>query len=98
MAEADPALQALLQLGRGASGRVGAERVRLLEAIRDHSQIAAAAKAAGLSYRGAWDAVQALNNLFEQPLVLARPGGQAGGGAIVTPAGEAVIKAFRAVE
>ena len=45
-----------------------------------------AARACGLSYKGAWDAVQALNNLFERPLVEAQTGGRQGGAAAVTAA------------
>ncbi|MEI9964934.1 MAG: hypothetical protein WDM92_09675 [Caulobacteraceae bacterium] len=39
-----------------------------------------------------------MNNLFERPLVVAQPGGKAGGAAAITPAGQAVIQAFRKVE
>ena len=52
----------------------------------------------GLSYKGAWDAVQALNNLFAQPLVAAHAGGRAGGAAKVTDQGRAVIAAFGLLE
>ena len=52
----------------------------------------------GLSYRGAWDAVQALNALFARPLVEAQVGGVEGGQACVTPAGQALILAFRRID
>ena len=94
----DTALRALLQLRKGSDSRVGSDRIRLLEVIGERGSISAAAKVLGLSYKGAWDAVQALNNLFERPLVAAQPGGRTGGAAVVTPAGEAVILAFRKVE
>jgi molybdate transport system regulatory protein len=84
---------------RGASpGQVGAERIELLQAIAKAGSISAAAKAVGLSYKGAWDAVQALNNLFEKPLVVTRAGGRSGGFAEVTEEGAALISAFHAVE
>ena len=67
-------LSASLSLGRGAIGRVGAERIALLEAVGELGSIRAAAERCGLSYKGAWDAVQALNNLFDAPLVSAQPG------------------------
>lgn len=94
----DSELSASLVLRRGALARVGLERIALLEAVGAQGSITAAAKAAGLSYKGAWDAIQALNNLFDGPLVLANAGGRTGGAAAVTPRGQAVIKAFRAVE
>lgn len=87
----------LVLRGLGPS-QVGADRVALLEAIADAGSISGAARTVGLSYKGAWDAVQALNNLFEQPLVVARPGGRHGGGAEVTENGVAVISAFHAIE
>jgi molybdate transport system regulatory protein len=91
-------LTASFMLQRGALARVGAERISLLEAIGEHGSISAAAKAVGLSYKGAWDAVQALNNLFDQPLVLTRAGGRYGGEAALSPRGAEAIKGFRSVE
>jgi molybdate transport system regulatory protein len=95
---ADGTLQAALTIQRDASTRMGAGRIRLLEAIRDHGSISAAARTIGLSYKAAWDAVNTMNNLFSQPLVAANPGGRSGGGASVTPAGHQVIAAFTIVQ
>lgn len=92
------ALNAALTLRRGDGGRVGAERIALLEALGELGSIRAAAARAGLSYKAAWDAVQALNNLFAAPLVAARAGGAQGGTAELTPSGRAVVAAFRKVE
>jgi molybdate transport system regulatory protein len=94
----DGDLSASLILRRGALARVGLERIALLEAVGELGAISAAAKRLGLSYKGAWDGVQALNNLFDAPLIVASAGGKAGGAAQVTPRGHAVIKAFRDVE
>jgi molybdate transport system regulatory protein len=91
-------LSASLILRRGGLARVGLERIALIEAIGGLGSISAAAKRLGLSYKGAWDGVQALNNLFDAPLVVANAGGKAGGAAVVTPRGLAVIRAFRHVE
>jgi len=86
--------QALLSLSRGPRGAVGESRIRLLEAVRDHGSISAAARALGITYKTAWDGIDALNNLFDRPLVVAQPGGRRGGGAVVTPNGAAVIAAY----
>src|SRR5579871_2899129 len=91
-------LTASLLLRRGASLRVGAERIALLEAIGREGSLMQAAKAVGLSYRASWDAVQALNNLFDAPLVATQAGGRTGGAAGLTARGQAVVAAFRAVE
>lgn len=97
-ASPDDALQATITLSRTEAGRVGANRIALLAAIRDTGSITAAAREAGLSYKSAWDAVQVLNNLFDRPLVLPSAGGREGGASLVTEAGEAVIAAFKAAE
>ncbi len=91
-------LSASLILRRGALARVGLERVALVEAVAELGSISAAAKRLDLSYTGAWDAVQALNNLFDAPLIAAGAGGRSGGGAQVTPRGHAVVRAFRDME
>jgi molybdate transport system regulatory protein len=98
VAESAASTQAALVLRKGPAGQVGAQRIALLAAIQDKGSISAAAKAVGLSYKGAWDAVQALNNLFAHPLVAARAGGRSGGAAEVTPQGRAVIAAFALLE
>ncbi|MDO8379040.1 TOBE domain-containing protein [Phenylobacterium sp.] len=90
-------LTAALSLRRDGA-RVGGERIALLEAIGAVGSISKAAQQLGLSYKGAWDAVQALNNLFEAPLVTTQAGGKAGGVAFLTPRGRAVIAAFHRVE
>ncbi len=94
-------LEALMtvQHSRGGRGpRMGADRLRLLEAVRDHGSISAAARAVGLSYKAAWDGVNAMNNLFDRPLVAGQTGGKSGGGAALTPAGEEVLSAFSSIE
>lgn len=45
------------------------QRMALLEQIAIQGSITRAAKAAGLSYKAAWDAIDELNNLAEKPLV-----------------------------
>ncbi len=79
-------------------GRVGADRIALLRAIAATGSISAAARAVDLSYKGAWDAVQVLNNLFDRPLVLPSAGGSTGGASVVTEAGMAAIAAFTTAE
>ena len=91
-------LSATVTLDRPGLPRVALARVALLEAIGELGSITAAAKRMELSYKGAWDAVQALNNLFDGPLVEAAPGGKSGGMARLTPRGVAVIDAFRRVQ
>lgn len=93
----DP-LSAALTLRRGGQARVGLDRIALVESVAALGSISAAARALGLSYKAAWDAVQALNNLFDAPLIEAAAGGKSGGAARVTPRGLAVVAAFRRVQ
>lgn len=76
----------------------GATRIALLAAIRDTGSITAAAKAVGLSYKAAWDAVDAMNNLAGEALVTRLAGGKGGGGTTLTPRGHRLIETYRAVE
>lgn len=71
------------------------KRMALLEAIDQEGSITGAAKKVGLSYKGAWDAVDAMNNLAGEPLVLRSTGGQRGGGATLTPRAKALLTTFR---
>jgi molybdate transport system regulatory protein len=88
----------LLSIHKDRVGRVGEERIRLLEAVRDHGSISAAARATGVTYKTAWDGIDALNNLFDRPLVTTQAGGKSGGGASVTHDGEQFIDAFHTIQ
>lgn len=68
------------------------QRIALLEQIAVQGSITRAAKAAGMSYKAAWDAIDELNNLADQPLVARSVGGKGGGGARLTPAGERLLQ------
>ncbi|VUX45907.1 Molybdenum-pterin-binding protein MopA [Candidatus Defluviicoccus seviourii] len=75
--------------------RIGDDRIRLLEAVDQLGSISGAARAVGLTYKAAWDAIAALNNLAEHPLVVARTGGRVGGGAVLTEDGRRLLASMR---
>lgn len=75
-----------------------ASRIALLEAIAATGSISAAAKEVGYSYKGAWDAIAAMNNLADAPLVERTAGGRHGGGTVLTARGEELVQSFRALE
>lgn len=94
-----PALPQLkLRLVFGEGVMMGPGKALLLEHIRETGSIAAAGRAMGMSYKRAWMLVEAMNAAFHQPLVDSVRGGQKGGGAHLTPTGEAVLAQFRALE
>jgi molybdate transport system regulatory protein len=77
---------------------MGPGRAELLEAIRQHGSISAAGRALDMSYKRAWDLIEALNASFREPLVEAARGGASGGGAQLTRTGETVLELYRRVE
>ena len=77
---------------------LGDTRIRLLEAIDKHGSISQAAKAVPLSYKAAWDAIDAMNNLADQPLVVRSTGGRNGGGTLLTEHGRKTVALYRALE
>ena len=77
---------------------LGDIRIRLLEAIAIHGSISQAAKKVPISYKAAWDAIDNMNNLAEQPLVLRSAGGRQGGGTQLTAYGKKVVALYRALE
>ncbi len=73
-------------------------RIELLERIAQTGSITQAARRLGLSYRAAWNAVDALRNLAGEALVVTQSGGSDGGGTRLTPAGERLVRTYRAVQ
>jgi len=87
-----------LSLDAPGGSLVGERRIRLLEAIAEQGSIKRAAAAVPLSYKAAWDALAAMNNLAEHPLVERSTGGRQGGGTRLTDAGRELVAMYRAVE
>ncbi len=87
-----------LSLHDGVHALGGADRVALLEAIRDTGSMTRAAQAVGISYKTAWDRVQGMNNVSRLPLVERSTGGAGGGGTVLTPHALALVAAFRELE
>ncbi|NGZ84017.1 TOBE domain-containing protein [Duganella aceris] len=76
----------------------GQDRVELLAAVAQQGSITAAAKAVGISYKGAWDAIEAMNNLAGEPLVERAAGGKGGGGTRLTARGAQLVENFRKID
>lgn len=74
---------------------IGMGRVMLLERIKQHGSITLAARSMKMSYRHAWELVDAMNRESKVPLVETSAGGKGGGGTKVTTEGEKVIRVFR---
>ena len=87
-----------LRIAMGKGLILGPGKVDLLEAIERKGSISGAAREMSMSYRRAWLLVEALNQMFARPLVLAAPGGARGGGAQITEFGKGVAAAYRRIE
>ena len=77
---------------------MGPGKARLVSLIAETGSISAAARRMGMSYRRAWQLVEALNKSFTQPVVLTSTGGRRGGGAVVTPFGKRLVSAYHGME
>ncbi|MDG4812576.1 TOBE domain-containing protein [Hydrogenovibrio sp. 3SP14C1] len=73
----------------------GQRRLDLLNKIDALGSLSAAAKACGMSYKGAWQAVEAMNQLSGVPLVTPQKGGAGGGGMVLTQAGRSLVAAYQ---
>ena len=80
-------------LGHDASDK----RIDLLRRVGEGGSISEAARAAGVSYKAAWQAIDTLSNLAGTPLVESAVGGAGGGGARLTPAGRELLQASAAL-
>ncbi|TCZ55562.1 winged helix-turn-helix domain-containing protein [Roseicella aquatilis] len=81
-----------------AGGRIGPGKISLLETIDREGSISAAGRALGMSYKRAWDLVDALNRILGTPVLATSPGGHRGGGAVLTEAGRSLVADYRAIE
>ncbi len=91
-------IDAMLALRSNGRLLVGRDRIAILEAVAQHGSITEAAKSLGFSYKAAWDAVAAINNLMPRPVLITQAGGRRGGGAVVTEEGQRLVTAFRRLE
>ncbi len=84
-------------LGRGAPA-MGPGKAELVERIARTGSISAAAREMGMSYRRAWQLVEAINADCREPVVVTAVGGARGGGAEVTAFGKRLVAAYRGME
>jgi len=87
-----------LRVMRGRKPAIGPGKAELVERIAETGSISAAARAMGMSYRRAWQLVEAMNRACREPVVITAVGGTRGGGAEVTPFGLRLVRLFRAME
>lgn len=97
-AASSASLKGDLFLSSGKDQSFDSRQVALLRAIQSCGSISAAAKDIGISYKTAWDRVNAMNNLADQPLVERIAGGAQGGGTRLTSFGAEVLAGLEALQ
>ncbi len=91
-----PAARLRLQIKHGTA--IGPGKAALLELIAASGSITEAGRAMQMSYRTAWQMVEAMNADFRGPLIATGRGGAGGGGAVLTALGEEVLTRYRVME
>lgn len=87
-----------LWLEKSGEAFLGHGRIELLRNIEQYGSISAAAREMGMSYKAAWQSVDAMNNLADKPLVQREAGGKHGGGTRLTDEGRLMVEMFGRVE
>lgn len=76
----------------------GPARIALLRAVAEQGSITQAAKAYGMSYKAAWDAIDAMNRLAGEPLVERSTGGRGGGSTKLTERGLRLVRRYEEID
>lgn len=74
------------------------KRIALLSAIDKVGSLNAAAKLVPLSYKGAWNMIDTMNNLCPVPVVEKITGGVNGGGTTLTEYGRNLVKTYEIIQ
>ncbi|MGC9144386.1 TOBE domain-containing protein [Hydrogenobaculum sp.] len=85
-------------INKDGEGFFGEGRYKLLKLIDKYGSISKAAKEMKMSYKAAWDHIQSINNLAEEPVVYTRTGGKDGGQTVLTPYGKRLLKHYEHIQ
>lgn len=77
---------------------LGRGRVELLKTIDKTGSIHSAAKELKMSYKAAWDRIDLMNSLSDEPLLIKTIGGKSGGGTTLTPYAYKLIETFEKLD
>nr|WP_228875781.1 winged helix-turn-helix domain-containing protein [Paraburkholderia saeva] len=93
-----PEVRFRMRIQQAGTIALGPGKVSLLEAVQEHGSISAAARSLNMSYRRAWLLMDELNRSLKSPATVSEHGGQSGGGSVLTPVGEEIIRLYRDIE
>ena len=91
-----PAVRFRVDFTRDAA--IGPGKIALLEEIDRVGSLSQAAHAIHMSYRRAWQLLESLNGSFAKAVVITAKGGRGGGGAILTPFGRELVRAYHGLD
>lgn len=74
------------------------KQLTLLEKIAEHGSMTKAARAAGISYKAAWEMIETMNNLSERLVVERTTGGKGGGGSQLTAYGQELVLTYQTLQ
>lgn len=87
-----------LWLTKGPNHFLGRNRIALLEKIDEEGSINTAAKAMNISYKRAWEIVNAIKKSCGQEILECKSGGRGGGGSELTDYGRKLVSLYRMLE
>ncbi|QIM51995.1 TOBE domain-containing protein [Hydrogenophaga crocea] len=87
-----------LWLSMDGANVAGQGRIALLRAVAKHGSITQAAKAFGMSYKAAWDAIDTMNQRSRTPVVERVTGGRGGGSTLLTAYGQRLVERYAQVQ
>lgn len=91
-------LKGALWISAGGHDLGGHGRVGLLRAVAEHGSITQAARAFGMSYKAAWDAIDTMNRRSRVPLVERVTGGRGGGATRLTAHGKRLVERYAEID
>lgn len=77
---------------------LGEGRIRLLRAIEQEGSLSKAAKSMNMSYKKAWNLIDAINKSAPKAIVETSTGGSGGGGTLLTKYGKKKMEDFEAMK
>ena len=85
-------------LTKGGKSFLGPGRIELLHMIEKTGSINAAAKEMKMSYKAAWERINSMNELADQPIIQRQTGGKGGGGTTLTSYAHELIKTYERLD
>jgi len=76
---------------------MGEGRFHLLQAIEKTGSLSKAAKSLNMSYKKAWNLMDAVNKSAKEPVLISVIGGKNGGGATLTAYGKLLVESFETI-